>query len=171
MVVNAIVTDGPCVEQLPDPVEKETRSQYPACAETCATSEKNSSNENAEVGLADTFMIQVFEKAVVEAEDKAAELSRKEADKQEEAVEYDKPSTENLAVETTNSSAENRLKRGSPVISEPENEKAFTSNVHSLNFLSGEEVESKQQIEEEVMPAVENQPKQLQSRILRSVSK
>lgn len=100
MVVNPIVTDVPCVEQLPDPVEKEIRNRYPACAESYARSEKNSSNENAEVDLADTFMIQVFKKAVVEAEDEASEV-RKAADKQEEAVEYDEPSTENLAVETT----------------------------------------------------------------------
>lgn len=157
VVVNPIVTDVPCVEQLPDPVEKEIRNRYPACAETCAMSEKNSSNENAEVDLADTFMIQVFEKTVVEAEDEASEV-RKEAAKQEEAVEYDEPSTENLAVETTNGSAENRLRKGSPVISEPKDEKEFASNEHSLNFLSGAEVESKQQIEGEVMPAVENQP-------------
>lgn len=50
------------------------------------------------------------------------------------------------------------MKSGSPVISEPKEEKAFASNVHSLNFLSEAEVESKQQIEGEVMPAVENQP-------------
>ena len=115
VVVNPIVTYVPCVGQLPDPVEKEIRNRYPACAETCAKSEKNSSDENAEVDVADTFMIQVFEKAVVEAEDEASEV-RKEADKQEEAVEYDEPSTENLAVETTNSSAENRLESGGPVI-------------------------------------------------------
>ena len=121
VVVNPNVTDVPCVEQLPDPVEKETRNRYPACAETCAKSEKNSSNENAEVDQADTFMIQVFEKAVVEAEDKASEVRK-------EAVEYDEPSTENLAVETTNSSAENRLKTGSPVMSEPKDEKGFASN-------------------------------------------
>ena len=102
-------------------------------------------------------MIQVFEKAVVEAEDETSEV-RKEANKQEEAVEYDEPATENLAVETTNSSAENSLESGSPVISEPKDEKAFSSNELSLNFLSGAEVESKQQIEGEVMPVVENQP-------------
>lgn len=44
------------------------------------------------------------------------------------------------------------------MISEPKDEKAFASNMHSLNYLSEAEVESKQQIEGEVMPAVENQP-------------
>lgn len=44
------------------------------------------------------------------------------------------------------------------MISEAKDEKAFASNEHSLNFLSGAEVESKQQIEGDVMPAVENQP-------------
>ena len=166
VVVNPIVTDVPCVEQLPDPVENEIRNRYPACAEACAKSEENSSDENAEVDLADTFMIQVFEKAVVEAEDEAPEV-RKEADKREEAAEYDEPSTENLAVETTNSSAENCVKSGSPVISEPKDGKAFASNEHSLNFLSEAEMESKQQIEGEVKISL----KQLQSRILRSVPK
>ena len=111
-------------------------------------------------------MIQVFEKVVVEAEDEASEV-RKEADKREEAAEYDEPSTENLAVETTNSSAENCVKSGSPVISEPKDGKAFASNEHSLNFLSEAEMESKQQIEGEVKISL----KQLQSRILRSVPK
>lgn len=44
------------------------------------------------------------------------------------------------------------------MISELKEEKAFASNVHSLNFLSEAELEYKQQIEGEVMPAVENQP-------------
>lgn len=62
MLVNPILTDVACVEQLPDPVENEIRNWYPACAEICAKSEKNSSNENAEVEPADTFMIQVLRK-------------------------------------------------------------------------------------------------------------
>ena len=44
VVVNPIVTDVPCVEQLPDPVEKEIPNLYPACAETCAMSKKKSSD-------------------------------------------------------------------------------------------------------------------------------
>ena len=63
VVVNPIVTDVPCVEQPPDPVEKEIPNLYPACAVTRAMSKKKSSDDDKEVDLADTFISQVFEEA------------------------------------------------------------------------------------------------------------
>ena len=44
-VIDPIVTDMPCVEQLPDPVEKQIPNLYPACAVTCAMSKKESSDD------------------------------------------------------------------------------------------------------------------------------
>ena len=43
VVVNAIVTDKPCLEQYPDPVEKPTPGLYPACVVTRAMSKKKES--------------------------------------------------------------------------------------------------------------------------------
>ena len=64
VVINPIVTDVPCVEQLPDPVEKEIPNLYPACAVTRATSKKKLSDEDKGVEMADTFISQVFEEVV-----------------------------------------------------------------------------------------------------------
>lgn len=64
VVINPIVTDVPCVEQLPDPVEKEIPNLYPACAVTRAMKKKILSDEDKDVDIADTFISQVFEEAV-----------------------------------------------------------------------------------------------------------
>ena len=64
VVINPIVTDMPCVEQLPDPVEKEIPNLYPACAITHAMSTKKSSDDYKDVDLEDTFINQVFQEAV-----------------------------------------------------------------------------------------------------------
>lgn len=61
VVINPIVTDVPCVEQLPGPVEKEIPNLYPACAVTRAMSKKKLSDEDKDVDIADTFISQVFE--------------------------------------------------------------------------------------------------------------
>ena len=53
VVINHIVTDVhvPCVEQLPDPVEKEIPNLYPACAVTRAMSKKKLSDEDKDIIL------------------------------------------------------------------------------------------------------------------------
>ena len=61
VVINPIVTNVPCVEQLPDPVEKEIPNLYPACAVTRAMIKKKLSDEDKDV---DTFISQVFGEAV-----------------------------------------------------------------------------------------------------------
>ena len=55
VVVNAIVTDKPCLEQSPDPVEKAIPGLYPVCVVTRAMSKKKESTEE-EVTLADTII-------------------------------------------------------------------------------------------------------------------
>lgn len=55
IVVNAIVTDKPCLEQSPDPVEKAIPGLYPASVVTRAMSKKKESAEE-EVTLADTII-------------------------------------------------------------------------------------------------------------------
>ena len=62
--INPIVTDVPCVEHLPDPVEKEIPNLYPACAVTRAMSKKKLSDEDKDVDIADTLISQVFEETV-----------------------------------------------------------------------------------------------------------
>lgn len=64
MVINPIVTDVPCLEQLPDPIEKEIPNLYRSCAVTSDMSRKKSSDDDEDVDLADTFISQVFEQAV-----------------------------------------------------------------------------------------------------------
>ena len=59
VVVNPVVTEGPCVEQLPYSVEKEISNLYPSRAVTRAMSKKKSSDD-----LADTFISQFFKEAV-----------------------------------------------------------------------------------------------------------
>ena len=63
--INPIVTSVPCIEQLPDPVEKEIPNFiYAACAVTRAMSKNILSDEDKDVDIADTFTSQVFEEAV-----------------------------------------------------------------------------------------------------------
>ena len=60
VVVNAVVTEKPCLDQSPDPVEKEIPSLYPACVETRAMTKKKE-NSDDEITLADTVIGQVLE--------------------------------------------------------------------------------------------------------------
>ena len=60
VVVNAVVTEKPCLEQSPDPVEKEIPGLYPACVVTRAMAKKKENSDN-EITLADTVIGQVLE--------------------------------------------------------------------------------------------------------------
>ena len=60
VVVNAVVIEKPCLEQSPDPVEKEIPGLYPACVVTRAMSKKKE-NSNNEITLADTVIGQLLE--------------------------------------------------------------------------------------------------------------
>ena len=60
VVVDAVVTERPCLEQSPDPVEKEIPCLYPACAVTRSMSKKKE-NSNNDITLAHTVIGQVLE--------------------------------------------------------------------------------------------------------------
>lgn len=62
--VNPILSEEPCVDQNPDPIEREISDLYPACAFTRAMSRKalqKDNDTNAEVNLADTCVGQALE--------------------------------------------------------------------------------------------------------------
>ena len=60
VVVDAVVTERPCLEQSPDPVEKEIPCLYPVCAVTRSMSKKKE-NSNNDITLAHTVIGQVLE--------------------------------------------------------------------------------------------------------------
>ena len=60
VVVNAIVTEKPCLVEFPDPVEKEIPGLYPACVVTRAMSKKKENSEDV-ITLAETVIGQVLE--------------------------------------------------------------------------------------------------------------
>ena len=66
VVVNAVVTEKPCLEQSPDPVEKTIPGLYLACAVTWAMSKKKE-NSDDEITQADTVIGQVLESESTES--------------------------------------------------------------------------------------------------------
>ena len=57
VVVNSLVTDTPCMDQSPDPIEQELLDLYPSCAVTRAMAEKAMLTENqSDVDLTDSFI-------------------------------------------------------------------------------------------------------------------
>ena len=60
VVVNAIVTEKPCLVEFPDPVEKEIPGLYPACVVTRAMSKKKENSEDV-ITLAETVIGRVLE--------------------------------------------------------------------------------------------------------------
>ena len=63
VVVNPLVTDTPCMDQSPDPIEQELPDLYPSCAVTRAMAKKAMLTENqSDVDLSDSFIGQSFKK-------------------------------------------------------------------------------------------------------------
>ena len=63
VVVNPLVTDTPCMDQSPDPIEQELPDLYPSCAVTRAMAKKAMLTENqSDVDLTDSFIGQSFKK-------------------------------------------------------------------------------------------------------------
>ena len=57
VVVNLLVTDTPCMDQSPDPIEQELPDLYPSCAVTRAMAKKAMVTENqSDVDLTDSFI-------------------------------------------------------------------------------------------------------------------
>ena len=63
VVVNPLVTDTPCMDQSPDPIEQELSDLYPSCAFTRAMAKKAMLTENqSDVELTDSLIGQSFKK-------------------------------------------------------------------------------------------------------------
>ena len=60
-MVNPLVTNTPCEDQLPDPTEQEIPNLYPSCAVTRAMAKKDRLNDRIQdIDLTDTFIGQSF---------------------------------------------------------------------------------------------------------------
>ena len=65
VVVNPLVTDTPCMDQSPDPIEQEFHNLYPSCAVTRAMAKKAMLTENqSDVDLTDSFIGQSFKNEI-----------------------------------------------------------------------------------------------------------
>ena len=61
VVVDPLLTNTPCVDQLPDPIEQEIPDLYPSCAVTRAMAKKaNQNNGMQDINLAETLIGQSF---------------------------------------------------------------------------------------------------------------
>ena len=65
VMVNPLVTDTPCMDQSPDPLEQEIPDLYPSCAVTRAMAKKAMLTENqSDVDLTDSFIGQSFKNEI-----------------------------------------------------------------------------------------------------------
>ena len=61
VVVNPLLTNTPCEDQLPDPIEQEIPDLYPSCAVTRAMAKKAKMNDGIQdIDLTDTFIGQSY---------------------------------------------------------------------------------------------------------------
>ena len=61
VVINPLVTDTPCIDQSPDPIEQELPDLYPSCSVTRAMAKKVMLTENqSDVDLTDSYIGQSF---------------------------------------------------------------------------------------------------------------
>ena len=68
VVVNPLVTDTPCMDQSPDPIEQELPYLYPSCAVTRAMAKKAMLTENqSDVDLTDSFIGQSFKNEITKS--------------------------------------------------------------------------------------------------------
>ena len=68
VVVNPLVTDTPCMDQSPDPIEQELPDLYPSCAVTRAMAKKAMLTENqSDVDLTDSFIGQSFKHEITKS--------------------------------------------------------------------------------------------------------
>ena len=81
VVVNPLLTDIPCIDQPPDPIEQEIPDLYPSCAVTRAMAKKAKQNDG-DIDLTDTFLGQSFKHEITNSlssslSDKQTELRNK----------------------------------------------------------------------------------------------
>ena len=68
VVVNPLVTETPCMDQSPDPIEQELPHLYPSCAVTRAMAKKATLTENqSDVDLTDSFIGQSFKNEITKS--------------------------------------------------------------------------------------------------------
>ena len=68
VVVNPLVTDTPCIEQSPDPIEPKLPDLYPSCAVTRAMAKKAMLTKNqSDVDLTDCFISQSFKNEITKS--------------------------------------------------------------------------------------------------------
>ena len=68
VVVKPLVTDTPCMDQSPDPIEQELPDLYPSCAVTRAMAKKAMLTENqSDVDLTDSFIGQSFKNEITKS--------------------------------------------------------------------------------------------------------
>ena len=68
VVVNPLVTDTPCMDQSPDPIEQELPDLYPSCAVTRTMAKKAMLTENqSDVDLTDSFISQSFKNEITKS--------------------------------------------------------------------------------------------------------
>ena len=81
VVVNPLLTNIPCIDQPPDPIEQEIPDLYPSCAVTRAMAKKAKQNDG-DIDLTDTFLGQSFQHEITNSlspslSDKQTELHNK----------------------------------------------------------------------------------------------
>ena len=81
VVVNPLLTNVPCIDQPPDPIEQEIPDLYPSCAVTRAMAKKAKQNDG-DIDLTDTFLGQSFKHEITNSlssslSDKQTELHNK----------------------------------------------------------------------------------------------
>ena len=81
VVVNPLLTNIPCIDQPPDPIEQEIPDLYPSCAVTRAMAKKAKQNDG-DIDLTDTFLGQSFKHEITNSlssslSDKQTELRNK----------------------------------------------------------------------------------------------
>ena len=68
VVVNPLVTDTPCMDQSPDPIEQELPDLYPSYAVTRAMAKKAMLTENqSDIDLTDSFIGQSFKNEITKS--------------------------------------------------------------------------------------------------------
>ena len=77
VVVNPLLTNIPCIDQPPDPIEQEIPDLYPSCAVTRAMAKKAKQNDG-DIDLTDTFLGQSFKHEITNS--LSSSLSDKQTD-------------------------------------------------------------------------------------------
>ena len=77
VVVNPLLTNIPCIDQPPDPIEQEVPDLYPSCAVTRAMAKKAKQNDG-DIDLTDTFLGQSFKHEITNS--LSSSLSDKQTD-------------------------------------------------------------------------------------------